>query len=169
MMHAWPLDASPGLYKNTDDHVPLPDVIESSDVPSVELAAAKEDANETTTATASLAIPEHSHPGESNTNRLAERAVQTFEDQLRTLKHALETHLKTHIANDDPIMAWLVEHTSWALNEYVLGSDGCTAYSRLHGKDTRERICEFAEVVLWYVPVRLRGKLGVRWRYGLFI
>ena len=55
------------------------------------------------------------------------------------------------------------------MNRYMLGTDGCTAFGRLHGRELKERICEFGEVVMWYIPRRVRGKLDVRWRYGLFL
>ena len=77
-------------------------------------------------------------------------------------------NLKQHVPNSHPVMLWLAEHTSLVLNKFKLGADGLTAYERLNGKQTRQRICEFGEVVMWYVPVRLRGKLDARWRYGLF-
>lgn len=65
-------------------------------------------------------------------------------------------------------MAWLVEHASYLLNTFELGTDGRTAYGRLHGKEGTEHICEFGERVLWYVSNKLRTKLDARWRYGTF-
>lgn len=48
------------------------------------------------------AAPELSHPGESQSNGLAERSVGIFEDQFRTLKCALEQRLKTRIPTPHP-------------------------------------------------------------------
>ena len=115
------------------------------------------------------AAPEHTHPGESQSNGLAERSVGIFEDQFRTLKHALETRLKRRLPSDHPVTAWLVEHTSFVLNKYALDSDGRTAYGRLHGREGHERTCEFGERVICYVPKKLRAKLDQRWRYGIFL
>ena len=50
-----------------------------------------------------------------------------------------------------------------------LGTDGRTAYGRLHGKESIHNTCEFGENVLWYVPRRSRGKLDAGWRYGIFV
>ena len=117
---------------------------------------------------ATVAVPELTHPGESPSNGLAERAVETVVDHVRTLVLSLETHLKQKIPVQHPVMAWLVEHSAYLLNKYMLGKDGLTAFSRLHGKETSERICEFGERILWFVPKVLRSKLDQRWRYGIF-
>ena len=116
-----------------------------------------------------VATPELSHPGESASNGLAERSVGEFMDQLRTLKTALEGRLKMRLSSNHPITHWLVEHTSYVLNKFSLGPDGHTPYGRLHGREGRERICEFGERVMWYVPKKLRAKLDQRWRYGVFL
>ena len=116
-----------------------------------------------------VATPEGSHPGESQSNGKAERAVGEFVRQLRTMKVALESRLKARIASSHPIMQWLIEHTAYILNKYGLGSDGRTPYGRLHGREAKERMCEFGERIMWYVPKKQRSKLDQRWRYGLFI
>ena len=108
---------------------------------------------------AMVAVPELTHPGESQSNGLAERAVETIVDHTRTFVLALETHLKVHLPSDHPVMAWATEHAAYLLNKYLLGKDGHTAFGRLHGKDTSERICEFGERVLWFVPKAMRAKL----------
>ena len=68
-----------------------------------------------------------------------------------------------------PVTAWLVEHTSWVLNKFHLDSHGRTAYGRLHGREGHERICEFGERIMWFVPKKLRAKMDQRWRYGIFL
>ena len=115
------------------------------------------------------ATPEVSHPGESQSNGKAEKSVGDFVGQLRTLKTALESRLKAKLSSSHPVMHWLIEHTAYILNKFSLGSDGKTPYGRLHGKEGRERICEFGERVMWYVPKKLRSKLDQRWRYGIFL
>ena len=91
------------------------------------------------------------------------------EDQFRTLKMALELKMKQRIPSSHPVTAWLVEHTAWVLNKYHLGTDSRTAYGRLQGREGRERVCELGEVILWYVPKKMRAKLDQRWRYGVFL
>ena len=43
---------------------------------------------------ARIAVPEHSHPGESQSNGLAESSMKELIDEVRTLKMSLETRLK---------------------------------------------------------------------------
>ena len=116
-----------------------------------------------------VAVPEHSHPGESQSNGLAERTMREVIDEIRTLKLSLETRVKGRIPNEHSVMAWLVEHAAYMLNRCRLGTDGRTAYGRLHGKESTARICEFGERVLWFVPKKHRAKLDSRWRYGTFL
>ena len=115
------------------------------------------------------AAPEMTHPGESQSNGLAERSVGLWEDQFRTLKHALELKLKYRLPLSHPVTAWLVEHTAWVMNKFHLDSEGRTAYGRLHGREGHERVCEFGERVMWYVPKKIRAKMDQRWRYGIFL
>ena len=92
---------------------------------------------------ATTAVPELTHPGESQTNGLAERSVRTLEEQTRAFVVALEAHIKFKIPSTHPLLAWAIEHASFVLNKYMLGRDGRTAYGRLHGKESRDHLCEF--------------------------
>ena len=115
------------------------------------------------------AVPELTHPGESASNGLAERSVETLEDYIRTLLTALQSHMKLPLNIHHPLASWVVKHASYCLNVVQLGRDGRTAYGRLHGREARMRICELGEKVLWYVHVKLRAKADQRWRYGCFL
>ena len=95
--------------------------------------------------------------------------MRDFTGQFRTLKTAIESQLKSRLASDHPVIAWLVEHTAYVMNKFALGPDGKTPYGRLHGREGRERICEFGERIMWYVPKKMRAKLDQRWRYGIFL
>ena len=135
-----------------------PPVVEESDEPADQVIESTH-----------TAAPELAHPGESQSNGLAERSVGVFEDQFRTLKLALEGRIKHRLPSSHPVTAWLVEHTAWVLNKFHLGLDGRTAYGRLHGREGRDRVCEFGETVMWFVPKKIRSKLDQRWRYGVFL
>ena len=115
------------------------------------------------------AVPELSAVGESASNGKAERAVQTFEDHLRTLKSALDSRLKQKVPVDHPLMAWLVEHTANVINRYAVTTDGTTPYQALHGKRSTLKVVEFAEQVFFYVPKKLRAKLSRRWQLGTYL
>ena len=114
-------------------------------------------------------VPEASAVGESQSNGRAENAVQKFEDLLRTYKSALETHLESRIAVDHPVMRWLVEHVASTMNRHLCNSEGMTPYEAIHGQRFRGKAVEFGERVFYYVPRKLRAKLNLRWRLGVFI
>ena len=70
---------------------------------------------------------------------------------------------------DHPIVHWLFEHAAGVLSKYVIDGEGRTPYGKLHGREARERLCEFGVRFLFDVPKQSRAKTGVRWRYGFFI
>ena len=39
----------------------------------------------------------------------------------------------------------------------------------MHGRETIDRVAEFGEQIMWYVPVARRSKMDLRWRYGIFL
>ena len=116
-----------------------------------------------------VATPERSSVGESASNGLAKRAVQSVEDIVRTCKLALEARISARIPSASPIMHWMVEHAASLLTKYHVGSDGRTGYARLHGRETKEKLVEFGETIMWFVPRKLRAKLDARWRYGIWL
>ena len=115
------------------------------------------------------AVPEVSAVGESASNGKAERAIQSFEDQLRTLKSALDSRLKTKVPVNHPVMRWLVEHSANVLNRYSLNTDGMTPYQAMHGKRSTLKVVEFGEQVLFYLPKKARAKLTRRWQVGTYL
>ena len=60
-------------------------------------------------------VPEYSAVGESASNGKAERAIQAFEDLLRTLESALEARIKGKLAVDHPVIKWLIGQTAHIL------------------------------------------------------
>ena len=75
-----------------------------------------------------MGVPEHSQPGESQSDGYAEAAVKAVVAQARTLKAALEGNLglKTPIFCDHPVVHWLFEHSAWILSKYVVDGEGRT-------------------------------------------
>ena len=102
------------------------------------------------------AAPEVSAVGESASNGKAERAVQTFEDQLRTLKSALDSRLKRRVPVNHPLMNWLVEHTANVINRYAVTADGTTPHQALHDTRSTLKVVESAEQV-FFMSRRSRG------------
>ena len=107
------------------------------------IQALKDEAPEPKVEPAQAAVPEPSHPGESQSNGLAETAVREVVDQIRTLKMSLERRVKGRLVNNHPFMAWMIEHAAYVLNRCKLHTDGRTASGRLHGKESTARLCEF--------------------------
>ena len=116
-----------------------------------------------------VAVPEESHPGESKSNGAIEMAIQRIEDQARTLKLALESRLGMRIPMHHPLMAWLLQHAATLLTHYDEDNNCTTAYDRLHGATMRDKICEFGETVMYYIPKRNRKQMDPRWQFGAFI
>ena len=81
-----------------------------------------------------VAVPGGSHPGESASNGAAGRAIQMVEDQLRTMKLALEHRLEAKIPCHHPLIRWMIEHASMLVTNYRRSpEDNKTEYERLHG------------------------------------
>ena len=82
--------------------------------------------------------------GESQSNGLAERAMQTVEGQLKCMKLALEDRLQCSIPCSHPIMSWVVEYAAMLINKYQpSGDDAITRRERLHGQPANERLQTF--------------------------
>ena len=107
--------------------------------------------------------------GESQSNGKAEAAVKTFQDHLRVMKGALESRISARIPSQHPVMKWLVEYVGVIMNKYAIQPDGKSAYHNLHGRKVSERLAEFGEVVMHYVPKKRRAKLDQRWTTGIFL
>ena len=115
------------------------------------------------------AVPEVSAVGQSASNSRAERAVQQLEDLVRTYKSAVEARMDCKLKSDHPLLPCIVEHPTNVYNKYAVSPDGKAPYARLHSKNPKEKLVEFGERVLWYVPKRLSAKLDLQWRLGIYI
>ena len=114
------------------------------------------------------AIPEASPTGSSGSNGVIERTVQAIEDQVRTMKLALESRIGVEIPSDHDVVPWMVEYAATIVNKGQVGADGKTAYERLKGKPAHLSGLEFGEKILWKsnVPAReRRNKMDVDWKH----
>jgi hypothetical protein len=116
-------------------------------------------------------IPENSPTYSHQSNGVAERAVQSVEGMIRTMRSALEERITGKLEIEDSIWPWVVEYASYLLNRMEVGKDGKTAYERSKGKAARVHGIEFGEAVLWKRrPVGgALGKLAVLWEDGVFL
>ena len=115
------------------------------------------------------AMEELSPVGESQSNGVAERAVQSVEDVLRTLKLGVEKRLDAKLPCQHPAMQWLVAHAADIVTKFQIGHDGRTAYERLKGKPCREDVVEFGECVLYKSNRSDEGKLAPRWEPAVWL
>ena len=105
-------------------------------------------------------FPEFSPIFSSQSNGVAERAVQSVEGQLRTLRYALESRLGVGVViaprggDASSVVAWLTEYSAVLLNRFEVGHNGKTAHERLHMKPSRTMGVEFGETVYWRKAVR---------------
>ena len=100
---------------------------------------------------------ENSPVGESESNGAVERAIQTWEGQVRTMKDALEFRMGCAIPPDHDIMTWLVAHAATLLRRCSVGEDGRSAHDRLKARRCKRPFGEFGEKV-WYRPLLLDSR-----------
>ena len=93
------------------------------------------------------AVREHSAVGESASNGKSERSVQQLEDQVRTLKSALEERIGARLGSTHSVMGWLVRHCSSILTRFAVNPDGRMPYQVTHGKRAVDKLVEFGERV----------------------
>ena len=124
-----------------------------------------------TARTGAQTIVEQAPVRSKGSNGVVERAVQSVEQYLRTLKSALDERIGVRIATQHPILTWLCEYAGYMMNRLEVSADGKTAYERCKGKRAQVLGLEFGEKVLWKFSAAgpKMEKLKARWGYGLFV
>ena len=119
-------------------------------------------------------ISEYSPVKESQSNGIAEKAVQSCEEMTRTIKIGLERRMNRKLPTEHPVMKWLVSHAGDTVTRFQVGTDGKTAYERLVGKKYKGEVVEFGAKVLHRLPGVTKptlqvGKLAGRWETGVWL
>ena len=115
-------------------------------------------------------ITEHSKVKDSQSNGAIERAIQSVEGMVRTLKLSLESKIGVTIPANHPIMTWLVEHGAETLNRFHVGADGRTPFERTKGKKFHGASFEFGQVVMHRHAGKVQGgSMEARWSSGVFL
>ena len=120
--------------------------------------------------TGARTIKECAPQGSKGSNGNVERAVQSVEQCLRTLKSSLDERMGVKIDVLHPVLTWLCEFVGYMMNRMEVASDGKTPYERVKGKRSEVMGLEFCEKVLWkYHPGKRMAKFDARWGCGLFL
>ena len=118
----------------------------------------------------SVTILEHPEEYESQSNHLAESGVNVVKGLIRTLKSNLEENLGITMAQDHPLLPWIVEHAPQLRNRFLVGSDGKTAVERLRGRAVARPMFELGEKVM-FLPLKgaRAGDYDARFAYGVYL
>ena len=124
-----------------------------------------------TSRTGAKTIVEQAPKRSKGSNGIVERAVQSFEQYLRTLKSALDARMEVKIDTRHPILTWLCDYASFLMNRLEVAADGRTAYERNKGKRATVQGLEFGETVMWKHngTTAKFEKINARWSRGLFV
>ena len=88
---------------------------------------------------------------------------------MRTMHAALQGRLKMQIPMRHKIMQWFMEHIASVMNRCLVGNVGLTADQRLHGRRANSKAVEVGEKVFDHVPKKLRSKMQLRWKIGIYL
>ena len=102
-------------------------------------------------------LRENSKAHDSQSNGLAERAVQAAEEQTRVLKLALEQRINGKIPANHPVIAWLLQHATDLITKIEKKKNGRTSYEMIKGKPYSGELAEFGQRVMFRVPGKVRG------------
>ena len=94
-------------------------------------------------------VIENSPVGSSKSNGIVERAIQSVQEMIRTIRSDIEGRWGVKIDATHSIWPWIAEHAGLLLTMFEVGRDGKTAYERLKGKSAKVQGMAFAEGILW--------------------
>ena len=115
-------------------------------------------------------MQENSPVGDSRSNGMIERTIQTVQGQIRTMRSALEARLGVKVLPTSPAFAWLVSHAANIITLCEVGKDGRVPYQRLRGRKMQPELVEYGECVMCLPLKHLEmGKAEARWIPGVFI
>ena len=94
-----------------------------------------------------VTTPIESPVRESQANGAAERAVRTWQGQLRTMKNHFEESISHKLAIDHPLMVWLVLWAGEVILKYVVRPSGRTVYEQISGHRCKHPVVIFGKVM----------------------
>ena len=84
--------------------------------------------------TGARTIIENSTLESLKSNEVAERATQSAQGMIRTIRCASEERWRVKLDPTHSIWPWIAEHAGFLLTRFETGHDGKTAYERLEGE-----------------------------------
>ena len=107
----------------------------------------------------------------SKSNGIVERAIQSVQGMIRTIRSDIEGWWRVKIDATHSILSWIVEHAGFLLTRFEAGRDGKTAYERLKGKSAKVQGMSLAGRIWWKMkrtggPL---GKLTCMWEDGIYL
>ena len=113
---------------------------------------------------------EKSALGDSQSNGLAERAVQTAQMMTRTLLLDVEARTQASLPLDSPAGSWLIRHAVDLHNKRQLGVDRKTPYHKARGRQYVGELFRWGTNVLYRLSGEVHGGvMAARWRSGIWL
>ena len=108
--------------------------------------------------------------GDHQSNGMIENFGKNVRAMVRTLRLHIETSIKDKIADDSPIIAWIVEHAANLMNNCKRGKDGRTPQERLHGKRIPQTLVPLGEKVMFQSlrQDKRTNKAEPRYEFGIW-
>ena len=116
-------------------------------------------------------IPINSPVRCSKSNGRMERAIRTYQGQLRTLKIYFEDNVKKQLPSGCAMFSWLIAWTSEIINKFKVQEDGKTAYESITKHKCNHMVIGFGESVQWQMTPNknVRDKVNGDFRDGIFL
>ena len=89
----------------------------------------------------------HSPAYSSNSQGSVEGLHRTLLGPTRTFKAQVDRNYGITLNVKHPVLPWIIRHAAWAINRYVVHSDGYTSFERRWGRNYERAIVEFGETL----------------------
>ena len=108
---------------------------------------------------------------DSRANGSAERTVRSWAAQVRTLRHHLESRIKTKVPKESPLMSWIVSWAADVLTRYKVHSSGRTSYEHMTGHQGLQPVAAIGEKIMYKYTTdkNNRDKMESEWDSGYFV
>ena len=83
----------------------------------------------------------------SQSNAYVERAHQSVEAMVRTVKEVIEDKAHTRLSATDSITSWMIRHATFLQTRFSVGKDGKTPFKKRYHKDCMRQLLPFGSAV----------------------